>query len=116
MRKVLLLIAMAALVSGCGPVWAQKVISEATGKLNAAETADAEKYSPYEYYCAGEYLHQARYKESYSQFERAVDYGKLALEFATTALEKSQVAKGLSPQPPPAAPAVNKAGPPQGKK
>jgi hypothetical protein len=76
-------------------VWSQTVIADAGGKLKAAKEADAEKTASYEYYAAQEYLHEARQKESHSQFERAITYGKKALDFATRALEKAKQEKEI---------------------
>jgi len=77
------------------------LIADATGKYKAAEAADAKNFAPYEYYAAEEYLHKAREKESYSQYQRAVDYGKKALEFATKALENPSRPKAAYIQPVP---------------
>jgi hypothetical protein len=88
----------AAFVAGCGPIWSAAVIVDATGKFRTARDMDAKQYSPYEYYAAEEYLHKAREKESYAQYEQAVDYAKLALAYSKAAIEKSQHAKsGLVP-------------------
>lgn len=101
--RILMLAAIAAgtLLAGCGPIWSAAVIADASGKFRAAAANDAKQYSPYEYYAAEEYLHKAREKESYAQYERAVDYGKLALGYAKAALERSQHAKaGMTPAAP----------------
>ena len=88
----------AAFVGGCGPIWSAAIIVDATGKFRTARDMDAKQYSPYEYYAAEEYLHKAREKESYAQYEQAVDYAKLALAYSKAAIEKSQHAKsGLVP-------------------
>lgn len=93
-----LAVVAAACLTGCGPIWSAAVIVDATGKFRAAKDLDAKQYSPYEYYAAEEYLHKARQKESYSQYEQAVDYGKLAVAYAKQAIEKSQHAKsGMVP-------------------
>lgn len=98
--RLLIVVAIAALIGGCGPVWSTTSIADAAGMLKAAEVSDAEKHATYEYVCAEEYLHQARIKESYSQYQRSVDYAKLALECATKAKEKAAVAKGEAPSTP----------------
>lgn len=80
--------------SGCvGPIWSAVLINDAASNFKAAKTVDAEKYAPYEYYKAEEFLHKARQKESYGQFERAVDYAKIAKEMAILAQKKSHDAK-----------------------
>ncbi len=79
---------------GCvGPIWSAALIVDASSEFKAAKTVDAEKYAPYEYYKAEEFLHKARQKESYGQFERAVDYAKIAKEMAIAARKKSHDAK-----------------------
>ncbi|MCX7958027.1 MAG: DUF4398 domain-containing protein [Deltaproteobacteria bacterium] len=81
-------------LGGCvGPIWSAALIVDATSNFKAAKTVDAEKYAPYEYYKAEEYLHKARQKEAYGQFERAVDYAKVAKEMAIAAQKKSHDAK-----------------------
>ena len=93
--------AAAACLEGCGPIWSAAIIVDATGKFRTAKEMDARQYAPYEYYAAEEYLHKAREKESYAQYEQAVDYGKLALAFSKQALEKAQLAKsGATPAAP----------------
>lgn len=79
---------------GCvGPIWSSVLILDAASSFKAAKTVDAEKYAPYEYYKAEEFLHKARQKEAYGQFERAVDYAKIAKEMADLAQKKSHDAK-----------------------
>ncbi|MGB9600122.1 MAG: DUF4398 domain-containing protein [Myxococcota bacterium] len=81
-------------VSGCvGPIWSAVLINDAASNFKAAKTVDAEKYAPYEYYKAEEFLHKARQKEAYGQFERAVDYAEIAKEMAIAAQKKSHDAK-----------------------
>ncbi len=81
-------------LQGCvGPIWSAALIVDATSNFKAAKTVDAEKYAPYEYYMAEEYLHKARQKEAYGQFERAVDYAKVARDMAIAAQKKSHDAK-----------------------
>jgi|GEM_PF-1805301 len=80
--------------SGCvGPIWSAALIVDADSNFKAARTVEAEKYAPYEYYKAEEYLHKARQKQAYGQFERAVDYAKIAKDMAILAQKKSHDAK-----------------------
>lgn len=82
------------LLAGCvGPIWSAVLISDADSNFKAAKTVDAEKYAPYEYYKAEEFLHKARQKEAYGQFERAIDYAKIAKEMAIMAQKKAHDAK-----------------------
>ncbi len=80
--------------TGCvGPMWSSVLIMDAASNFKAAKTVDAEKYAPYEYYKAEEFLHKARQKDAYGQFERAIDYAKIAKEMAILAQKKSHDAK-----------------------
>ncbi|MCX7945042.1 MAG: DUF4398 domain-containing protein [Deltaproteobacteria bacterium] len=80
--------------SGCvGPIWSTALIMDASSNFKAAKTVEAEKYAPYEYYMAEEFLHKARQKEAYGQFERAIDYAKIAKNMAIAAQKKAHDAK-----------------------
>lgn len=88
------LVAILSLSAACvGPIWSSVLIADAASNFKAAKTVDAEKYAPYEYYKAEEFLHKARQKEAYGQFERAVDYAKIAKEMAILAQKKAHDAK-----------------------
>lgn len=88
------LITYLSILQGCvGPIWSAALIMDATSNFKAAKAVEAEKYAPYEYYMAEEFLHKARQKEAYGQFERAVDYAKIARSFAIEAQKKSHDAK-----------------------
>lgn len=104
---------LVALVSGlgaCGPVqYITQVSQTASGELAAAKAANADKYAPYEYTAAVEYLHKAREEEGYADHEAAVHFGKMAADLASKAREiaLAQAASG-APLPgaatPPSAP------------
>lgn len=88
------LVAILSLSAGCvGPIWSSVLIADAANNFKAAKTVDAEKYAPYEYYKAEEFLHKARQKEAYGEFERAIDYAKIAKEMAILAQKKAHDAK-----------------------
>ena len=93
-------------VGACGPVqYITQVSQTASGELAAAKAANADKYAPYEYTAAVEYLHKAREEEGYADHEAAVHFGKMAADLASKAREiaLAQAASGAPlPAPPPA--------------
>lgn len=96
-------------LSACGPVqYITQVSQTASGELAAAKSAHADKYAPYEYTAAVEYLHKAREEEGYADHEAAVHFGKMAADLASKAREiaLAQAASGAPvPGTPPSAPA-----------
>lgn len=92
MRVVLVvLIALA----GCGPiVYVNEVTRHAQNRVDEAEAAQADKYSPYYWTRAKEFLHKSRELAAAADFQAANRYGRLASEAADKALEESaQAAK-----------------------
>lgn len=74
------------LALGCGPVeYINQVGNRAASAVSAAKLASAERYAPYEYTAAQEYLHKAREEAGYAQYEDAIDYGHKAEELADRA-------------------------------
>lgn len=71
---------------GCGPVeYINQVGNRAASAVSAAKLASAERYAPYEYTSAQEYLHKAREEAGHAQYEDAIDYGHKAEDFANRA-------------------------------
>jgi hypothetical protein len=80
-----LLLALAPL-SGCGPIeYINQVGSKAASAVSAAKLAQADRYAPYEFTGAEEYLHKAREEAGYAQYQDAIEYGRRAEELATRA-------------------------------
>jgi hypothetical protein len=77
------------LLAGCGPVQSTAYLLDAEVQLEAAQTAGADKYAPYEYTGAKLYITKAREEAGYSQYQVAVDFAKKASELATSAKDKS---------------------------
>jgi hypothetical protein len=76
---------------------------DAEVQIEAARTAGADKWSPYEYAAARLYIHKAREEAGHSQYEVAVDFAKKAATFATSAREKAVAhpkTEGASPNSP----------------
>jgi hypothetical protein len=71
---------------GCGPIqYIGTVTQDASSQVAAARSASADKYAPYEYTAAVEYLHKAREEEGYADHQSAVKFGRLAIEHAEKA-------------------------------
>ena len=82
-RSILALAASGVLVSGCGPIeYINQVGVRAAGAVSAAKLAQADRYAPYEFTCAEEYLHKAREEASYAEYEDAIEFGRKAEELA----------------------------------
>ncbi len=72
-----------ALVSGCGPVeYINQVGVKAASAVSAAKLAQADRYAPYEYTAAEEYLHKAREEASYAEYQDAIEFGRRAEDLA----------------------------------
>jgi hypothetical protein len=73
-------------LSGCGPVeYISQVGNKAASAVSAAKLAEADRYAPYEYTAAEEYLHKAREEGGYAQYQDAIDYGHKAEDLANRA-------------------------------
>ena len=86
--------------SACGPIQSTAYLLDAAVQIEAARTAQAEKYAPYEWTAANLYLHKAREEVGYSDFEQAVDYSKKAAGYAKGA--RDQAMKQVERDAPPA--------------
>jgi hypothetical protein len=79
----LALVTLAVSMSGCGPIeYINQVGVKAAGAVSAAKLAQADRYAPYEYTAAEEYLHKAREEAAYAEYEDAIEYGRKAEEMA----------------------------------
>ncbi len=78
------------LTSGCGPIrYVNQVTRKASAAVAAAEAAKADKYSPYWYTLAVEYLRKAREEASFADYEAANRFGLEAQKAADKAKEES---------------------------
>jgi hypothetical protein len=74
---------LTASVSGCGPIeYINQVGVKAAGAVSAAKLAQADRYAPYEYTAAEEYLHKAREEAGYAEYQDAIEFGRKAEELA----------------------------------
>lgn len=75
---------------------------DADVQMEAARTAGADKYAPYEFTAAKLYLHKAREEVGFSDYEIAVELAKKATKYASEARDKATAAtksEGLAPPP-----------------
>ena len=101
MKRVLGLFAAGATVLGCGPVQSTAYLLDADVQIQAARTAGAERYAPYEWTSANLYLRKAREEVGYSDFQAGVDFAEKASKYANEAREKSLAAASAETPPEP---------------
>src|SRR3954449_4999813 len=71
---------------GCGPVeYISQVGNKAASAVSSAKLAQADRYAPYEYTAAEEYLHKAREEAGYAEYQDAIEYGQKAEDLANRA-------------------------------
>jgi hypothetical protein len=71
---------------GCGPVeYISQVGNKAASAVSAAKLAQGDRYAPYEYTAAEEYLHKAREEAGYAEYQDAIEYGKKSEDLANRA-------------------------------
>jgi hypothetical protein len=71
---------------GCGPVeYISQVGNRASSAVSAAKLAQADRYAPYEYTAAEEYLHKAREEAGHAEYQDAIEYGRKAEDLANRA-------------------------------
>jgi hypothetical protein len=82
------------LLAGCGSiVYVNDVTRRATTSLDAAHAAEADKYAPYYWTRAKEYLVKARERAAHADFQAANRFGRLAYEAAELAEQEAVAAK-----------------------
>ena len=92
MRVLVSLVIVA--TAACGPIaYVNEVTRRASTRVDEARAAQADKYAPYWWTRATQYLHQARVKAARSDFQGANRFGRLATESADKAIEEAQVAE-----------------------
>jgi hypothetical protein len=79
---------------GCGPiVYVNEVTRRASTAVDEARAAEADKYAPYYWTRATEYLKKARELAAHADMQEANRYGRLASEAAELALEEATTVK-----------------------
>lgn len=92
-------IGLIALVSttACGPVlYVNQVTRKASTQVAAARSAEADKYSPYWYTLAVEYLHKAREEVAHADFQAANRFGRKS-EAAARKARKEAIERAANP-------------------
>lgn len=89
MKRLLVLVAAAGALAGCGPLKSTSHLLDAEVQIQAARTAGAEKLAPYEWTAANLYIHKAREEVSYSDYQAGVDFAEKASRYANEAREKA---------------------------
>lgn len=80
--------------TACGPIaYVSEVTGRASTSVDAARAAKADKYAPYYWTRATQYLHQARVKAAKSDWEGANRFGRLAAEAGDQAVIDAQIAE-----------------------
>jgi hypothetical protein len=78
----------------CGPVtYINEVTRRANQAVEEARQAEAEKYAPYYWTRAVEYLREARSIAAHADYQGATRFGRLATEAAQLATEEAKLAK-----------------------
>jgi hypothetical protein len=73
-------------MAACGPIeYLNQVGSKAAVAVAEAKRAQADRYAPFEFTAAQEYLHKAREEAGYSQYETSIEYGRRSEEMANRA-------------------------------
>jgi len=86
MMRGMLRVAFVVLLASCGPVaYVGQVTLKADDAVEAARVSEAEKYSPYWWTRATQYLHMARDVAAHADYQGANHFGRLATEAAEKA-------------------------------
>lgn len=82
------------LLVACGPVaYVGEVTRKASDRVEKARAAEADKYAPYYWTRAKEYLYKARERAAYADYQGANRFGRLAAEAADLAEQEAVAAK-----------------------
>ena len=94
-------IVLAFALAACGPIaYVNEVTRKASDSVDEAKAAQADKYSPYYWTRATQYLHQAMVLAAHADFQGANRFGRLANDAAKKAtVEAREAAKDPSKRP-----------------
>ena len=101
MRRLGLVLALVLGTPACGPIaYVNEVTRKASDSVDQARAAQADKYAPYYWTRATQYLHQAKVLAAHADFQAANRFGRLANEAAEKAIvEAAAAAKDPSKRP-----------------
>jgi len=92
MRAMIRFVVVFAFALGCGPVaYVHQVTMSADDAMEQARAAHADKYSPYWWTRAVEYLHMARVVAAHADYQGANKFGRLATEAALKARDEAEI-------------------------
>lgn len=81
-------------ITACGPItYVSEVTRGAQNAVDQARSQEADKYSPYYWTRAVEYLHASREDVARADFQGANRFGRLAREAAELAANEAEVAR-----------------------
>jgi sRNA-binding protein len=81
-------------IAACGPIaYVNDVTRRASDSVDAAQTAEADKFAPYYWTRAKEYLYKARERAAHADFQGANRFGRLAAEAAELAEQEAIAAR-----------------------
>jgi hypothetical protein len=84
---------LAIVLVGCGPVaYVNQVTRNASTAVDEARAAQADKYAPYWWTRATQYLHMAREVAGHADFQGANHFGRLAADAAEKATTEAKLA------------------------
>jgi len=76
---------------GCGPVeYISQVGNKAASAVSAAKLAQADRYAPYEFTAAEEYLHKAREEAGYAEYQDAIEFGRELVPLVRGGVERRE--------------------------
>ena len=88
------MVVLALALGACGPIaYVNDVTRKASSSVDQARAAEADKYAPYYWTRAKEYLHKARERAAYADYQGANRFGRLATEAAQLAEQTAIEAK-----------------------
>jgi sRNA-binding protein len=91
MRRWVLALGLISVAAGCGPIaYVKGVTYNADDAVESARAAQADKYSPYYWTRATQYLHMSREVAAHADFQGANKFGRLAAEAAKLAEEEAR--------------------------
>ena len=86
------LVAFVCCLWGCGPISYVNEVRDASEAIDMARAQQADKYAPYYWTRATQYLHKAREDAEHADFQGASRFGRLASEAAKKAIEDAMMA------------------------
>jgi hypothetical protein len=85
--------ALLTLLTGCGNTVYLLAMDTAEGRLEEAQSVDAERHAPYEYYSAQARITEAKRQAAEAEYGAAAELADEASKFAASATKKTQAAR-----------------------